>query len=75
MRHAHVTGVASTHVGEIPGSTCMSLHAEAAFAALADAGVEGRDVDGLLCAYSLVEPQIMLAAAFVEFSGLRPKSR
>ncbi len=51
----------------------MSLHVEAAFAALTDAGVEAADVDGVVCAYSLVEPQIMLAAAFVEFSGLRPQ--
>lgn len=73
MQRAHVTGAASTRVGELPGSTCMSLHAEAAFAALTDAGVKPSEVDGLVCAYSLVEPQIMLAAAFVEFSGLRPK--
>jgi len=73
MQNARITGASSTKVGDLPGSTCLSLHAEAAFAALADAGVDAKEVDGLVCAYSLVEPKIMLAAAFVEFSGLRPQ--
>lgn len=73
MRNAQITGAVSTRVGDLPGSTCMSLHTEAAFAAIADAGIAPQAVDGLLCAYSLVEPQIMMAAAFVEFSGLRPQ--
>jgi acetyl-CoA acetyltransferase len=73
MPNAQITGAASTPVGELPGTTCLSLHVDAAFAAIADAGVDPRDVDGVVCAYSLVEPQIMLAAAFVEYSGLRPQ--
>ena len=33
---AAITGVANTKVGEVPGSTCMSLHTEAALGALLD---------------------------------------
>jgi acetyl-CoA acetyltransferase len=73
MSRARVTGAASTAVGDLPGSTCLSLHLEAAVAAADDAGLCLADIDGLVCAYSLVEPQTMLAAAFVEYSGLRPQ--
>lgn len=50
----------------------MSLHTQAALAAIADAGLRPHDVDGLLGAYSIVEPQAMLATAFMEYAGLRP---
>jgi hypothetical protein len=38
---AIISGVHDTQVGALPDSTCMSLHAEAALGALADAGLEG----------------------------------
>jgi len=72
MRHAVVTGAFSTRVGELEGSTCMALHAEAAFGAVADAGLAIADIDGILCGYSLVEPQVMHSSAFAEYLGLTP---
>ena len=39
-RKAAITGVGNTKVGEVPGSTCMSLHTEAALYALDDAGLK-----------------------------------
>ncbi|HEX2184489.1 MAG TPA: thiolase family protein, partial [Chloroflexota bacterium] len=55
-RRAIITGAADTAVGELPGSSCMGLHAEAASLALADAGLRASDIDGVLGAYSFTEP-------------------
>lgn len=71
--HACLTGVHTTRVGELPGSTALGLHAEAARGAVADAGLSLADVDGLLCAYSLAQPHPMLASAFSEYMGLAPR--
>lgn len=72
MKSARITGAYSTMVGSLPGSTCMSLHAEAAQGALARAGLNKNDIDGVLCAYSFVEPQVMLSSAFCEYMGIYP---
>src|SRR5690606_23344242 len=61
-----------TRVGELPGSSCMGLHAEAAFGAIRDAGLEPGDIDGVLCAYSFTEPHLMLASVFCEHTGIHP---
>ncbi len=71
-RRARLTGVAATAFGELPGSSALGLHAEASHAALADAGLGPRDVDGLLCAYSLVEPHMMLSSVVAEYLGVHP---
>jgi acetyl-CoA acetyltransferase len=69
---AIITGVADTAVGKLEGSSCMGLHAEAAAAALADAGLEASEIDGVVCAYSLTSPHLMLSSMFSEFFGLQP---
>lgn len=70
---AIISGVHDTQVGALPDSTCMSLHAEAALGALADAGLAVSEVDGLLTAYSFASPQLMLGGVLGEYIGLRPK--
>jgi acetyl-CoA acetyltransferase len=70
---AVISGVYSTRVGELQESTCMSLHAEAAKGALSDAGLGKGDIDGVLCAYSFVEPHLMLSSVFCEYFGLSPR--
>jgi acetyl-CoA acetyltransferase len=48
---AAIVGAAETDVvGVIPDKSAIQLHAEAAFNALADAGLTKDDVDGVLCA-------------------------
>jgi 3-oxoacyl-[acyl-carrier-protein] synthase III len=68
-----LSGAFDTGAGEMPGSTCMSLHAAAAFGALADAGLNMPDIDGVLCAYSIAEPHLMLSSVFCEYLGMKPR--
>ncbi|NLD70334.1 MAG: thiolase family protein [Limnobacter sp.] len=70
--HAFITGAFDTEVGELPGSSCMGLHAQAAIGAVADAGLKLSDIDGVLCAYSFTEPHLMLASVFCEYMGIHP---
>lgn len=71
-KHAVISGVHNTKVGTVPGSTCMSLHSDAAFGALADSGLKLSDIDGVLCAYALTENYPMLSSAFCEYVGVAP---
>ncbi len=71
-RRARLSGVGDTAFGALPGSSVLGIHARAARAALADAGLATRDVDGVLCAYSLVEPHLMLSSVVAEYLGIRP---
>ncbi len=70
---AIISGAYDTKVGALPGSTCLSLHAEAAVGAVRDAGMQLKDIDGLLTAYSFASPQIMLGAVAAEYIGMKPK--
>lgn len=72
MRNAILSGVGDTRVGRLAGATPLSLHADAAFDALADAGLRLTDVDGLLCTYTLAEQYPMLSSVFAEYVGLEP---
>jgi acetyl-CoA acetyltransferase len=65
-------GSAATPYGRHEGSTTLSLMSEAASAALADGGLERRDIDGVLCGYSTTLPHLMLATLFAEHFGLKP---
>jgi acetyl-CoA acetyltransferase len=65
--------VGLTRFGRIEGSSTLGLMSTAAAAALADAGLERRDVDGLICGYSTVMPHLMLSTVFAEHFGLAPR--
>ena len=69
---AVITGVADTAVGKVEGSTSLGLQAEAAAAAVADAGLSLGDIDGVLCGYSFTEPHLMLSSVVSEFLGIMP---
>jgi acetyl-CoA acetyltransferase len=73
MRNAILSGVGDTRVGRLEGSSVLGLHADAAFAALEDAGLRLDEVDGLICAYALAESYPMLASVFAESVGLTPQ--
>jgi acetyl-CoA acetyltransferase len=71
-RRARLTGVGCTAFGELPGSSPLSLLAAAGREAWTDAGLAKGDLDGIVCAYSLVEPHLMPSSVAAEYLGLRP---
>ncbi|KIZ39647.1 MULTISPECIES: thiolase family protein [Rhodopseudomonas] len=67
-----ITGVGLTAFGKLDGCTTLSLMRDAAELAIADAGLQRGDIDGLLCGYSTTMPHIMLATVFAEHFGIQP---
>src|SRR5215207_2156502 len=67
-----ISGTGLTAFGRASGSSTLGLMTAAAELALADAGCERRDIDGLLCGYSTTMPHLMLSSVFAEHFGLRP---
>ncbi|MCW8084189.1 thiolase family protein [Sabulicella glaciei] len=68
-----IAGVGLTPFGRLPGRTTLDLMSEAASLALADAELERREVEGVLCGYSTTLPHIMLATVFAEHFGVQPR--
>jgi hypothetical protein len=67
---AAIVGVAESDLGRTPDKTVLQLQAQAARAALDDAGLAFNDVDALFCAGNWAwSPGLMLA----EYLGLRPR--
>ena len=70
---AAIVGAAETDiVGAIPDESAIQLHAEAAFNALADAGLTKDDVDGVLCAGQSPVQVAAVAASAEETPKLLP---
>ena len=69
---SYVRGVGNTRFGRLPGSTPLTLMAQAADAALDAAGLARGEVDGVLCGYATTLPHLMLADRFCEFASLQP---
>src|SRR5215468_7728807 len=69
---SYITGVGLTSYGKHEGLTSLDLMRKAAALAIADAGLNRSDIDGVLCGYSTVSPHIMLATVFAEHFGIRP---
>ena len=72
MAHPHLIGVGLTPFGRHDGSTALGLMAQAAQAALEDAGCARGQIDGLLCGYATTLPHLMLSTLFAERFALRP---
>ncbi len=70
MKGPYITGVGNTRFGKIEGSDPIALMAQAAAAAIDDAGLERREIDGLLCGYATTLPHLMLSDLFAERFGL-----
>jgi len=69
---SYIAGVGLTPYGKLPGRSTLDLMSEAASAALSDAQLARKDIDGLLCGYSTTFPHLMLATVFAEHFGLEP---
>ena len=68
-----ISGVGLTPFGRAEGSSTLDLMSRAAAQALQDAGLERRDVDGLITGYSTTLPHLMLSTVFAEHFGLQPR--
>ncbi len=67
-----IAGVGLTPFGKLPGRSTLDLMSEVASAALADAALDRRHIDGLRCGYSTTFPHLMLSPVFAEHFGLSP---
>ena len=68
-----IVGVADTEVGVVPGRSPMELCVQAALAAMADAGVDKSDVDGLVTCNSMAQPMLYHAEATAEYLQMFPR--
>ena len=68
-----IVGVADTEVGVLPGRTPMELGVEAALAAIADAGLEKNDIDGLVTCNAMAQPMMYHAEATAEYLQIFPR--
>ncbi|TQM11079.1 thiolase family protein [Pseudonocardia kunmingensis] len=71
---AVIAGIGESDVGVVPDRTSISLCADAVAAALADAGLTLRNVDGLLCAAPLFRPSPRYHMVLAESLGLFTKT-
>lgn len=69
---AAVVGVAESRLGVVPDTGPLALQAEAAHAALSEAGLTIRDVDGLFTAFHLGAAH-MPTVVLGEYLGIRPR--
>ena len=67
-----IVGVGETPVGKVPGKSALWFNAEATRLALADAGIDKHQVDGLLTCPSFVAPFHRMSVAVSEYLGIQP---
>ncbi len=65
-----IAGVAESDLGEVPNKTVLQMQAEAALAALGEAGLSLKDVDGIASAGGDISAASMLVA---DYLGLQPR--
>ena len=68
-----IVGAADTEVGVLPGRTPAELCAEAALAALEDAGLDKSQVDGLVTCNAMAQPMLYHAEAMAEYLQIFPR--
>jgi len=71
-RRAAIVGIGESRVGRVPGRSSLQLQADAASAALADAGLRLADVDALMTTPLRVERWNMPAGVVAHHFGIRP---
>ena len=69
---AAIVGIGESRVGKVPDRSALQLQADAAQAALADAGLSMADIDGLLTTPVRVEHWNMPAGVVAHHLGIRP---
>ena len=69
---AAIVGAGRSAVGRVPGRTPLALAADAAKAALADAGIARGRIDGVLTSVAFAAPFHRFSVAFSEYFGITP---
>ena len=67
-----IIGAGLSAVGGVPGKSALALAAEAAGKALAEAGIDKREVDGVLSSAAFASPFHRFSVAFSEYLGIQP---
>lgn len=67
-----IIGGGITDVGHVPGRSPLGLAADAADAAIADAGLARADIDGVLSAHAFASPFHRFSVALSESLGIQP---
>lgn len=65
-----ISGVGESEIGVVAGKSGLDLCADAALSAIENAGLEVKDIDGLLTAYCSTEPYFVFYGALAEYLGL-----
>lgn len=68
-----IIGAADTAVGKLPNVSATALCAEAALAAVEDAGLTLDDIDGLVTCTSMAEPHMYHAQMMAEYLQISPR--
>lgn len=69
---AAIVGIGESKVGKVPDRSALQLQSDAALAALADAGLQMSDIDGLLTTPVRVEHWNMPCGVVAHHLGIRP---
>ena len=68
-----IAGIGHTAFGKLPGRSTVSLNVEAIRKALADAGIEKKEVDGLFVKTPTSKFEMMYAQKLAEALGMQPR--
>src|SRR3954447_10177922 len=67
-----IIGSGISAVGRVPGRSPLHLAADATRAALADAGVQKHEIDGVLACSAFASPFHRFSVAISEYLGIQP---
>jgi acetyl-CoA acetyltransferase len=67
-----IVGIGETVVGKLPDRSALSLRLEASVAAIQDAGLDKRDIDGIIATQMRTNPQPNYSALLAERLGITP---
>ena len=68
-----IVGVAETEIGKLPGRSAIQLQAEAAVAAVAEAGLAKDEIDAVFSFSGYSQAMMLHSARVAEYLGLRPE--
>src|ERR1700733_5937162 len=67
-----IIGIGLSPVGKVPGRSPLWLAADAARKAVADAGIQKHEIDGVLSGHAFASPFHRFSVAFSEYFGIQP---